>query len=428
VYFAFSISHFVSSVGADAGFAAIIGLAILVLLYFAQARETSTLRDEATAANQRVGELERRLAQLGRPGVARAPAPAPAPAAAVPLVSARPATAMATAAQAAPAPSPHPMPIPAAPAGVGGPAWMTATRMIPLPEPAPGAIAAADNREVAAEKTDVADNGEVAAHGGAGQEKAPVPAPVAAQRSAAGGATPPPATAAASAVDAARTAPSAPAAASPTNGTGEHATVRPVAAPKTSPGTQQASAPPRRVQIRPGGAAPPSLSLGGNAPRTGPRRWLPVLLTLLIVGAVVVVLLVLTSVGGSSTHSTGAGRTTNAVVPGTGTAFKPSSVTVAVLNGTDVSQLAHHVAQKLSGTGYKQGAIATAAQQTHTTTIVGYLPGFKHDAVEVAAALKLPRSQVTPVDQSARAVACPPPGACNANVVVTVGSDLSSTT
>ena len=38
--FAFSVHHFITTVGADAGFAAIIGLAILVLLYFAQARET----------------------------------------------------------------------------------------------------------------------------------------------------------------------------------------------------------------------------------------------------------------------------------------------------------------------------------------------------------------------------------------------------
>ena len=37
--FALSPSHFISNVGADAGFAALIGLAILVLLYFAHARE-----------------------------------------------------------------------------------------------------------------------------------------------------------------------------------------------------------------------------------------------------------------------------------------------------------------------------------------------------------------------------------------------------
>ena len=77
--FALSVSHFISSVGADAGFAAIIGLAILVLLYFAQARETATLREEASSASEQVQQLEYRVAQLAR-GVAAAPAAAaPAP-------------------------------------------------------------------------------------------------------------------------------------------------------------------------------------------------------------------------------------------------------------------------------------------------------------------------------------------------------------
>ena len=51
--------------GADAGFASIIGLAILVLLYFAQARETATLRaraDEADCSVRR--QLEARVAEL----------------------------------------------------------------------------------------------------------------------------------------------------------------------------------------------------------------------------------------------------------------------------------------------------------------------------------------------------------------------------
>src|SRR5205814_456222 len=45
--FAFSVHHFINSVGADAGFASLIGLAILVLLYFSQARETAALREQA---------------------------------------------------------------------------------------------------------------------------------------------------------------------------------------------------------------------------------------------------------------------------------------------------------------------------------------------------------------------------------------------
>src|SRR5436305_12713214 len=111
---ALSVHHFVSSVGADAGFAAIVGLAILVLLYFAQARETSSLRDQSVSASERVAELERRLAQLGsatgRPVSQPEPAEQPAPAAA----------------------------IPAAPAGVAAPALASATCPTPLPPlPAP---------------------------------------------------------------------------------------------------------------------------------------------------------------------------------------------------------------------------------------------------------------------------------------------------
>ncbi|HEY2737774.1 MAG TPA: hypothetical protein VGK45_05175, partial [Thermoanaerobaculia bacterium] len=71
--------------GADAGFAAIIGLAILVFLYFAQARETSTLREQAAESFQHLEELEARIAQLSRSGsgtgaITSPPAPAPAPA------------------------------------------------------------------------------------------------------------------------------------------------------------------------------------------------------------------------------------------------------------------------------------------------------------------------------------------------------------
>ncbi|HZU61706.1 MAG TPA: LytR C-terminal domain-containing protein, partial [Solirubrobacteraceae bacterium] len=115
----------------------------------------------------------------------------------------------------------------------------------------------------------------------------------------------------------------------------------------------------------------------------------------------------------------------NAPVPGPG--FQPSHVTVAVLNGTATNQLAHRVAGSLAAKGYKEGRIATASNQTVSTTEVAYLPGATNraDALQVARALHLRSADVTPVDQAARAVACPPPGACTANVVVTVGADLA---
>src|SRR5690242_15768321 len=86
--FAFSVHHFINSVGAYAGFAAIIGLAILVLLYFAQARETSSLREQLYEAAARAAQLENRIAQLAarqpaappvqpQPGIPAQPVPQP---------------------------------------------------------------------------------------------------------------------------------------------------------------------------------------------------------------------------------------------------------------------------------------------------------------------------------------------------------------
>jgi hypothetical protein len=102
-------------------------------------------------------------------------------------------------------------------------------------------------------------------------------------------------------------------------------------------------------------------------------------------------------------------------------------VTVAVLNGTSTANLAHNVGQKLVGAGYQEGTIATAQDQTHSSTIAAYLPGFKRDALAVAGTLKLKPAAVQAVDSSTQAVACPPPSTCKANVVVTVGSDLANT-
>jgi hypothetical protein len=127
--FALSVHHFISSVGADAGFAAFIAVALLVLLYFSQARETATLRRRADEAGQRVQELENELAGLADQ-VAALPAE----------ISVRAVGARSTPAYAG-APAPVPAGVagaaanlpPAAPAGVGAPALAAATRLIPDP-------------------------------------------------------------------------------------------------------------------------------------------------------------------------------------------------------------------------------------------------------------------------------------------------------
>jgi hypothetical protein len=59
--------------------------------------------------------------------------------------------------------------------------------------------------------------------------------------------------------------------------------------------------------------------------------------------------------------------------------------------------------------------------------VVGYLPGFKADAQAVAKSLKLSSASVQAADQSAQGVACSGQTPCNADVIVTVGSDLANT-
>jgi LytR cell envelope-related transcriptional attenuator len=365
--FAFSVHHFVNSVGADAGFAAIIGLAILVLLYFAQARETASLRDQSREAAERVQQLELNVAQLSRAQpapalVASRPAPAPAG-------FSRPPAAMAVGV------APAMAAVPSAPAGVGAPALTAATRLIPAPErPAlTGATAGATDgfpTGVVTERSAAANVGGVIG--------------------------PPPSTAAGGA-----------------NGGAPDRLPRAAAAPAGRP----AGPPPRRT-------AP------ARTRRSGASRGFLIAGGLLGVVAVVAVLLVVTS-GGSASHSaTTAASTSNAPQRAHRTRaapFTPSTVTVAVLNGTATANLAHQIALRLGSAGYKQGTIATASDQTETATVVGYLPGHRKDALAVAAALKLGSASVQPVDQSNQAVACPPPAPCTANVIVTVGSDLAST-
>jgi hypothetical protein len=108
--------------------------------------------------------------------------------------------------------------------------------------------------------------------------------------------------------------------------------------------------------------------------------------------------------------------------------FKPSTVTVAVLNGTSTAGAAGRWATKLAAAGYKKGAVKNGYDQTRTTTVVAYLPGFKSDALHVAKSLSLGTGSVQAVDSPTQTIACPQSSSCSANVVVTVGADLASGT
>ncbi len=77
VLFAFSLQHEVEKYGAYVGLAAFLGLAILTVLYFAQARELKRLRDWAGRAPERAREVEA-LAVANAEERLRVPEPAPA--------------------------------------------------------------------------------------------------------------------------------------------------------------------------------------------------------------------------------------------------------------------------------------------------------------------------------------------------------------
>ncbi len=143
---ALSIHNFVNSVGAYVGLGSILAVALLVLLYFAHARETATLRDRLEEAQHRIGGLEGRVAQLIQAQAAaarRVPGPAPvtpAPASVRPAVAPAPAgrtvpspAAAATVATVAPAAGTGGITVTGAPAGTAAPALASATKLIPDP-------------------------------------------------------------------------------------------------------------------------------------------------------------------------------------------------------------------------------------------------------------------------------------------------------
>jgi hypothetical protein len=154
-----------------------------------------------------------------------------------------------------------------------------------------------------------------------------------------------------------------------------------------------------------------------------------VLIAALALAAIVVVLLAITSGGTSKPAATSSTPTSNA--PATHhrappRAFNPATGTAAVLNGTPTTGLARRISTKLAAGGFKQGSIKSASDQTRTATVVAYMPGHRGDALAVAKALKLGSASVNQVDPGTQAIACPPPSACVATVVVTVGADLAN--
>jgi hypothetical protein len=475
---AFSLSTTFTKIGAIAAFAALLGIAVLSLLVFSQAREIKRLREWAGRAPERAADMEQKVteaataraqqqtpvAQTVRPAprtepiharpVAAAAVPGPATRvvgepvpAATPGQTALPASPLPVTAAGTPA-----APVAAPPASVGqplAPGTPASTPANPVAPGTPPAPATAAGATQAAQPPGADTNAPVPA----GPKSIPwqqQPAPTGAKPGAVA-ASPqiPPAAATPNGADTSAD-PSKPApvtAAAAGAASAARAPVSPVASPQPSaPTPPRRPAPPseeivaKRVQARSGVTGAPVARAQPAPELTAParsarersrvasggssRRMIG-----LIVAVVVVVVLVVVLLGkGGSSPTKSAGSTSAQTTTGTtgtkthhkakpaGKATNPADTTVSVLNGTETTGLARRVSTSLQTKGYSQAAAQFGSPPgTHEVTVVEYAGGHQTDAEGVARALSL--SHVQPMEQAVAALA----GA--AKVVVIVGAD-----
>jgi len=358
----------IQEIGAYAGFAAVVGLAVLSALYFSQARDVRRLREWAGRAPERAAEGQP-AAPAPRTVTAR-PAAAPAqakPAAAPPAAAAAQAAAAGTAAPQKPGTSPaKPGQAPAGPAPPPG-----------APAVTPAAAAATKQGEKAGE--DAPKEGAVpgGANGAGDGAKPP---------------TVPPRT-----VPPRRTVP-APA-----------APLR--SAPQTSV-MQSAGGPPRKKE-----------NWFRRVHWPAPRY-----LAVMVVGIVVLGFGAAYGVQ-QLVKEEDTGPTPNVVGEvspkeeeqerATRVKVVPGEVTVAVLNGTTVPGLAAQVADKLETAGFKRGNVTNSTNQQRAESVVQYSTsnGVQGRAEANAVSKKLGISQVSQADGESQQLAGP------ASVIVVVGQD-----
>jgi len=97
----------------------------------------------------------------------------------------------------------------------------------------------------------------------------------------------------------------------------------------------------------------------------------------------------------------------------------PANVTVAVLNGTTVPNLAKSVGEQVTGKGFQLGTVANTAdqQQQRAESVVLYSPGHRDEAKAVSRRLAIPQRQ--PIDAASQGLAG------DATVVIIAGADLA---
>jgi hypothetical protein len=388
--FSLNLTERIKTYGAYAGFAAIIGLAVLSVLYFAQAREVKRLRAWAGRGPERTAEQNAR---------ADAPAPEAKRVVAEPVAKPEPAT---VAAQ-SPAPA----------AGVGAATAAGAGAAV-------AGVAAAtngessngdgngdeDKPEEAADDEAKAEGDEAKAADASGDDKPADDKPADE-----------------------KPADDKPADDKPAEDNKRQTSVAmaPIPAsqrvrPSTSPRTPRTPTPVAAAASDGGNG-------NGNGDSEGGHRRLYIAAGVVAGLLAIVIIYALTQSGGGSKS---AASNTNQIITtpvatnvSHPTAPARSKVTVVVLNGTTTPLLAKSIGTRLSGGGFQvpESREKNAVDQTHATTIVAYAPGQKAAGLEVAKSLGVGADAVTAIDPDTESEVAASGSA--PTVVVTVGADLS---
>jgi hypothetical protein len=432
VVLAFSLQDQVEKYGAYVGLAAFLGLAVLALLYFAEARELKRLRDWAGRAPERAMELEARVvaqAEEARrepePAVERTGTVGPAQPVtagngrraeapvAVPM-GPRPAVAMARAAAA----------VAAAPAAPERTEEAEATdEPVAAPVPEAAAVAPTDGEGPA---EDTAEHAAVAATNGdepdeppaPDESQAPVPEPAAAE--------PEP--------EPAQDTEDAPAPA----GNGVPA---PVAIPRATPRPQprpaaplRADTPARSATLPPRRPGPPPRRPAQERSRAGRMTLFTLLAIAVAAVAVAVPVFLLGGDDPAPAPNTTADSTPDAATGGAGggtdaVAARAETV-VTVLNGTPTEGLASQMRDKLIAEGYsdEQGMIRTGnnTDQQRQDSVIFFAEGERRQARDVGSILDI--TQLEAIDPETQALADATDATNSgqpAKVVVLLGSDQS---
>jgi len=416
-------SALVEQIGSYAGLAAMLGLAVMALLYFSQAREVRRLREWAGREPERAAELAQRVKDDPQRRVVAAPLQPATPAAA---------QQQATAALYASVGATPPGTV--APAGqLARPAATPAAGLLP----APGTVAQPGAAGPTPAGAGAAAAGAAAAGAAAAGGTAATPAP------AAPGTTPTPTPGAATSTPAPSPTPTpavgAPASASSATASGQTAAAT-AAAQRSSSLSSYANGSTGQ-DTRESAAARPEPPLSKDDDDGGLSRGRIAMFVGGGVAAVLVaVVLMIVLTGGDETQkpndfgntpsqesdggtgaASGSGSGSGA---GTGsssgalTAAERRATKVAVLNGTTQSGLARNVGDKIEKARFTIESVGNNADQQIPATVVSYTAGNGPAARAVAKLVGVSSGSVQPADANAAAAA-------DADVIVTVGLDQS---